>query len=101
MVRQQKAAAGDGGCNNAGAPCPEGFSYTSENNPDVINVKELRTVLEQITDDYAIEKSRWSMEDVSETYPTASSRNGLPSIKEIPSTRKKRCDQPETTPREC
>jgi len=49
---------------NGGRPCPEDFSYTSNNNPDVISIENLQTVLEQISDDYGIEKSRWSMEDV-------------------------------------
>jgi UDP-N-acetylglucosamine 4,6-dehydratase len=44
--------------------CPEGFSYTSENNSQKISIEELHRVLEQISDDYSIEKSRWSMEDV-------------------------------------
>ena len=50
--------------NDGGRPCPEYFSYTSNNNPDVISIENLQTVLEQISDDYGIEKSRWSMEDV-------------------------------------
>ena len=44
--------------------CPEGFSYTSDNNSQKISIEELHRVLEQISDDYSIEKSRWSMEDV-------------------------------------
>ncbi len=44
--------------------CPEGFSYTSGNNPQKISIEELHRVLEQISDDYSIEKTRWSMEDV-------------------------------------
>ncbi len=49
---------------NGGKKCPEGFQYTSDNNPDVISIEELRTILEQISDDYGIEKSRWAMEDI-------------------------------------
>jgi len=49
---------------NGGRPCPEDFSYTSNNNLEVISIEELQAVLEQISDDYGIEKSRWSMEDV-------------------------------------
>jgi UDP-N-acetylglucosamine 4,6-dehydratase/5-epimerase len=49
---------------NGGSPCPEDFSYTSNNNLDVISIEELQAVLEQISNDYGIEKSRWSMEDV-------------------------------------
>lgn len=44
--------------------CKEGFSYTSDNNPDQISIEELRGVLDDIVDDYSIEKSRWSMEDI-------------------------------------
>ncbi len=49
---------------NGGRACPEGFCYTSENNPQKISIEELQRILEQISDDYSIEKSRWSMEDV-------------------------------------
>lgn len=49
---------------NGGCICPENFKYTSDNNPDVINIEYLRQILEQIQDDYGIEKSRWSMEDI-------------------------------------
>lgn len=49
---------------NGGRICPEGFKYTSDNNPQKISIEELRRVLEQISDDYSIEKTRWSMEDV-------------------------------------
>lgn len=49
---------------NGGRLCGEGFSYTSDNNPQKISIDELRIVLEQIVDDYSIEKSLWSMEDV-------------------------------------
>jgi UDP-N-acetylglucosamine 4,6-dehydratase len=44
--------------------CPEGFRYTSDCNPKKISIEELRSVIEQISDDYSIEKNRWSMEDV-------------------------------------
>jgi len=49
---------------NGGKKCPEGFQYTSDNNPDVISIEELRNILEQVSDDYSIEKSRWAMEDI-------------------------------------
>ena len=49
---------------NGGHACQESFKYTSDNNPDVISIEELRQLLEQIKDDYSIEKSRWSMEDI-------------------------------------
>lgn len=47
-----------------GRPCSEGFSYRSDNNLDVIAIEELRTILKQISNDYSIEKTRWSMEDI-------------------------------------
>lgn len=49
---------------NGGIRCPEGFKYASNNNPDIVSIKELRDILEQISDDFSIEKSRWSMEDI-------------------------------------
>lgn len=49
---------------NGGTLCPEGFRYTSDNNPQRISIEELQNVIEQISDDYSIEKSRWSMEDI-------------------------------------
>ncbi len=49
---------------NGGRPCPEGFSYVSNNNPTKISVEELRDIVERIADDYSIEQTRWSMEDV-------------------------------------
>ncbi|HOW35804.1 MAG TPA: UDP-N-acetylglucosamine 4,6-dehydratase (inverting) [Candidatus Omnitrophota bacterium] len=47
-----------------GRLCPEGFKYTSETNSDWLTVKELTRLVDQIADDYTIEKSRWSMNDV-------------------------------------
>jgi len=49
---------------NGGRLCPEGFEYRSDNNPERLSVEELRGILEDISDDYSIEKTRWSMEDV-------------------------------------
>jgi UDP-N-acetylglucosamine 4,6-dehydratase len=49
---------------NGGHLCPEGFQYTSDNNSQKISIEELRSVIEQISDDYSIEESRWSMEDI-------------------------------------
>jgi UDP-N-acetylglucosamine 4,6-dehydratase len=49
---------------NGGRRCPEGFKYTSDTNPERITIEELKDILPRITDDYTIEKSRWSMEDV-------------------------------------
>jgi len=65
VVRQNSFHNGEMLCNSdGGCPCPIDFSYTSNNNPDVMSIENLRTVLEQISDDYGIEKSRWSMNDV-------------------------------------
>ena len=47
-----------------GIACPEGFRYTSDNNTQWLKVDDLRKLVEKTTDDYSIEKSRWSMEDV-------------------------------------
>jgi len=47
-----------------GKPCAEGFSYTSDSNSDWMTVAQLRELVDQIADDYAIEQSRWAMEDV-------------------------------------
>lgn len=49
---------------NGGRLCPEGFTYTSDNNPDTLSIEKLRRILEQISDDYSIEKTRWSLEDI-------------------------------------
>lgn len=47
-----------------GRPCLKGFKYTSDNNPVKLSIEELKLILEQISDDYSIEKSRWSMDDI-------------------------------------
>lgn len=49
---------------NGGKPCPDGFRYSSDDNSWHISIEELRKMLGEISEDYAIEKSRWSMEDV-------------------------------------
>ncbi len=43
--------------------CPEGFKYTSEDNKEWLTVKDLRHLVDEISDDYTIEKSRWSVAD--------------------------------------
>lgn len=52
------------GKKGGGKLCPENFRYSSESNNQWLTVKELRELVKQVSDDYAIEKSRWSMEDV-------------------------------------
>lgn len=47
-----------------GRACPEGFKYSSDDNPDQLTVEQLREILVQIEDDVSIEKARWSMKDV-------------------------------------
>ena len=49
---------------NGGKPCPEGFTYTSNNNSNKLTSEELRSILYQISDDYTIEKTRWSLDDI-------------------------------------
>ena len=49
---------------NGGSPCPEGFTYDSKNNHELISIEALRELIDQISDDYAIETTRWSMDDV-------------------------------------
>jgi UDP-N-acetylglucosamine 4,6-dehydratase len=44
--------------------CPPGFQYNSNTNLSWLTVKDLQKLVKQISDDYAIEKSRWSMGDV-------------------------------------
>lgn len=65
-VVRQNIAANEADSNeiNGGHPCSEGFCYDSANNSETISIEKLQDVLEQISDDYGIEKSRWSMEDV-------------------------------------
>jgi UDP-N-acetylglucosamine 4,6-dehydratase len=47
-----------------GRLCPEGFEYRSDNNSEKLSVEELGRILEEISDDYSIERTRWSLEDV-------------------------------------
>jgi UDP-N-acetylglucosamine 4,6-dehydratase len=62
FVIKQKISASD--VHNGARLCSEGFRYTSDNNPQKISIEDLRRVIEQISDDYNIEQSRWSMEDL-------------------------------------
>jgi UDP-N-acetylglucosamine 4,6-dehydratase len=49
---------------NGGNPCPEGFTYDSKNNDELISIEALRELIDKIADDYAIETTRWSMDDI-------------------------------------
>ncbi|OPY90458.1 MAG: UDP-N-acetylglucosamine 4,6-dehydratase (inverting) [Syntrophaceae bacterium PtaU1.Bin231] len=53
-------------CNGNGdrGSVPDGFCYTSKNNKQWMTVGELKQLVDMIADDYAIEKSRWSLTDV-------------------------------------
>jgi len=50
--------------NGSGRMCSEGFQYTSGTNSQWLTVEDLRNLIDQISDDYTIERSRWSMEDL-------------------------------------
>jgi len=47
-----------------GKLCQESFSYKSDSNPHFMSAHDLIPILERISDDYKIEKSRWSMRDI-------------------------------------
>ena len=47
-----------------GKMCPEGFLYTSDQNPVFMTVDDLNQILLDIEDDFSIEKVRWSMKDI-------------------------------------
>ncbi len=49
---------------NEEKPCPEGFTYRSDNNPDLLSIEDLRTILDQVSKDDTIQKTWWSMDDV-------------------------------------
>ena len=49
-----------------GETCSDNFRYASDNNNNWLMVEELQKLVKQISDDYAIEQSRWSMDDVPE-----------------------------------
>ncbi|NTV28867.1 MAG: UDP-N-acetylglucosamine 4,6-dehydratase (inverting) [Candidatus Omnitrophica bacterium] len=49
-----------------GRICPEGFGYNSGDNDAWLKVSELKKLVDQVADDYAIEESRWSMDDLPE-----------------------------------
>jgi UDP-N-acetylglucosamine 4,6-dehydratase/5-epimerase len=64
VIRQSPVHGPQNPIENGGRPCSENFSYTSDNNHDMITKEELGDILEKIADDYNIENTRWSMEDV-------------------------------------
>ncbi len=49
-----------------GRLCDDGFQYSSGENMQWLSADELREFVDQIVDDYAIEKSRWAMTDIPE-----------------------------------
>jgi len=64
VIRHDYSSIGEVLCSDkGGCPCSENFSYTSNNNPDVISAEDIPAILGKIDDDHSIEKSRWSMDD--------------------------------------
>lgn len=49
---------------NGGRLCPEGFEYRSDTNPEWLSIEAISHILEEISDDFSIEKTRWSLDDV-------------------------------------
>jgi len=65
IIRRDPAEQGDlGDEQDGGRPCPDGFAYTSDKNPERLSIDELRETLQRIAADYTIEKTRWSLDDV-------------------------------------
>lgn len=64
VLPQPVGGSGNDQHQNGGKPCPDGFTYTSDKNPEMLSIDELRVILERIADDYTIEKTRWSLDDV-------------------------------------
>ncbi|VAW48820.1 UDP-N-acetylglucosamine 4,6-dehydratase (inverting), partial [hydrothermal vent metagenome] len=54
------------GSGNQERLCKEGFEYSSGSNTQWLTVEQLRELVDQIEDDYAIESSRWAMNDIPE-----------------------------------
>ncbi len=52
--------------NGKGKLCKEGFCYNSGDNDSWLTVPDLRKLVDQIADDYTIERSRWAMNDIPE-----------------------------------
>ena len=55
---------GEASSDNGGRLCSPGFTFSSDNNPEWLSIEQLGRILEQISDDYTIEKTRWSMDDI-------------------------------------
>jgi UDP-N-acetylglucosamine 4,6-dehydratase len=66
FVVQPDAALRKALARDKGRACPEGFGYNSGDNDSWLSVPELKKLVEQVADDYAIEDSRWSMDDLPE-----------------------------------
>ncbi len=49
-----------------GTICDSNFKYTSDSNDQWLTIEELKDLVEQISNDYDIEASRWSMENLPE-----------------------------------
>lgn len=65
VIRQAQAGEEESlDLDNGGTPCGDGFEYRSDNNPQALSIEALRETLDQIADDYSIEKARWAMDDV-------------------------------------
>ncbi len=47
-----------------GSLCQDDFRYTSGDNDRWLSVRDLQHMVDQIADDYSIEKSRWAMDDI-------------------------------------
>ncbi len=41
-------------------PCPPGFQYASNTNTSWLTIEELQNLVEHMSEDYAVERSRWS-----------------------------------------
>ncbi len=49
-----------------GELCSGDFRYSSDKNPDLMSIDELKVLVEKISDDYSIETSRWSTDELPE-----------------------------------
>jgi len=51
---------------DSGKLCEKNFHYSSDSNAKWMTVSELKVLVDEIENDYSIEKSRWSTKDVPE-----------------------------------